>query len=198
MTTVIDYDAGNIHSVAGALSRLGEKYVLSSDPGTILSSDRVILPGVGEASRCMRSLRSRGLDSVIPRVQAPLLGICIGLQLLCTGSEEGDTSCLGVFDVPVVRMRPAPGTKVPHMGWNTVGMVGEPCPILRGLEDGEYFYFVHSYCAPAADCSAALTRHGDLTFSSVLWSGNFFGVQFHPEKSAGGGLALLSNFIGLR
>ncbi len=197
MTTIIDYDAGNIHSVVGALSRLGEKYVLSSDPDVILSSDRVLLPGVGEASRCMESLRRKGLDTVVPRIEAPLLGICIGLQLLCTGSEEGNASCLGVFDVPVLQMHPAPGMKVPHMGWNEISAVGSPCPILHGLERGKYFYFVHSFYAPISDSTAASTTHGNLTFSSVLWKDNFFGVQFHPEKSGEGGLELLRNFISL-
>ena len=195
MIAIIDYEAGNIRSVENALERLGADYLLTADPERIAQADHVILPGVGEAAAAMRSLRSRGLDRLIPTLRQPVLGICIGLQLMCRHSEEGDTPCLGVFDHAVRRLADEPGLKIPHIGWNTVEAVSSP--LLDGLGAGTWFYFVHSYAAGPGPDTQAETRYGTQAFSAVLGRDNFYGTQFHPEKSGSVGERLLKNFIAL-
>lgn len=196
MIAVIDYDAGNIRSVMNALGRLVAEYVLTSDPELIRAADRVILPGVGEARSAMENLRLRGLDRVIPELECPVLGICIGMQLLCRRSDEGNVECLGVFDSDVRALEPdrAAGVKVPHVGWNRLGdMKG---PLFRGLEDGTYVYFVHSFAADVCGDTIAKCLNGR-EFSAALSKRNFYGVQFHPEKSGAAGERIIANFLGI-
>lgn len=194
MVAVIDYDAGNIRSVINALGRLGAEYVVTSDTRTILSSDRVIMPGVGEARCAMESLKERGLDNVVRSLECPVLGICVGMQLMCSCSEEGNVDCLGIFDTEVRLLkadRPS-GVKVPHTGWNSVtGLEG---PLFQGIGDGTYMYFVHSYAAGLCAETVARCENG-IQFSAALSKGNFYGVQFHPEKSGPAGERLLRNFL---
>ncbi len=197
MTAVVKYNAGNIQSVLFALERLGAEAVWTDDPEELRRADRVIFPGVGEASSAMHYLRERGLDTVIRSLQQPVLGICLGLQLFCRHSEEQDTDCLGIFDLAVKRF-PAPVTntanplKVPHMGWNTLRDLQGP--LFVGLEDGEFAYFVHSFFAENSPKAVATTDYG-LPFSAGLQRDNFYAVQFHPEKSGLAGQRILHNFL---
>jgi glutamine amidotransferase len=197
MTAVVKYNAGNIQSVLFALERLGAEAVWTDDPALLRRADRVIFPGVGEASSAMHYLRERGLDTVIRSLQQPVLGICLGLQLFCRHSEEQDTDCLGIFDLTVRRF-PAPGAntadplKVPHMGWNTLRDLRGP--LFAGLEDGEFVYFVHSFFAESSPEAVATTDYG-LPFSAGLQHDNFYAVQFHPEKSGLAGQRILQNFL---
>lgn len=185
---IIDYNAGNTQSVIYALQRLGIEPVVSADAELIRSADRVIFPGVGAAAFAMDELRKRGLDSVIPTLKNPFLGICLGMQIMCTHSEEGNTPCLGIFDVPVVRFS-NPEFKVPHMGWNRT-----ESDIYKF--ENQYFYYVHSYIAPVCNHTIATCNYG-VTFSAALRKDNFTGVQFHPEKSAEAGEKLLKEFVGV-
>ncbi|MCD7970011.1 MAG: imidazole glycerol phosphate synthase subunit HisH [Alistipes sp.] len=194
MVVVIDYDTGNLRSVENALRRLGVEYRLSSDEAEIRGAERVILPGVGEARSAMERLRASGVDRVLPGLRVPVLGICIGMQLMCRWSEEGDTGCLGIFPADVVRIPAMDGIKVPHMGWDSVGHNGEG--LFAGLEDGAYFYYVHSYAPQVCDKTVATTDYG-IKFSAALRSGNFYGTQFHPEKSGSVGEKMLANFLAL-
>lgn len=187
---IIKYNAGNIKSVSLALKRLGYEALLTDDPQEILSADRVIFPGQGEAKSAMAYLKNRGLDKVIKQIKQPFLGICLGLQLLCMHSEEGDTDCLGIFDSQV-RKFPA-DLKVPHMGWNTVEQATDPS--FEGISFPAYFYFVHSYYAEVCEQTIAQTDYM-LTFSTVLKKDNFLAIQPHPEKSAEAGEQFLKNFI---
>lgn len=196
MTAVIEYDAGNIRSVIHALERLDAgEVVLTSDPATIRSADRVILPGVGDASVVLASLRKAGLAELVCSLTQPVLGICAGMQILCSHTEEGDVDGLGIFRTQVKRFRPdEPSLKVPHMGWNKLEAMSGP--LFEGLPEPSYCYFVHSfYAEPCAD-SIALCTHG-VQFSAALRRGNFFGTQFHPEKSGPVGAAMLANFMKL-
>ena len=195
MIAIIDYDAGNIKSVANALDRLGCVYTLTSDPEVIKSADKVILPGVGAAAEAMRSLEEKGLVSVIKGLRKPVLGICVGLQVLCRDSEEGDVKCMGVFDSHVRKFTAAPDAKVPHMGWNAIGNCDSK--LLRGIEGGSFVYFVHSYYPTLCPDTIATCRHGAQLFSAALKYENFYGTQFHPEKSGSIGERILSNFISL-
>jgi len=191
-TAVVRYNAGNIQSVRFALGRLGVDPVVTDDPATLRSADRVIFPGVGEASTAMRYLRERGLDQVISSLTQPVLGICLGLQLMCAHSEENDTTCLGRFDETVRRF--PPGEKVPHMGWNSIsGLSG---PLFDGVDEGSHVYFVHGYYATVGRHTVA-TGNYMVPFSAALGRANVHAVQFHPEKSGEIGAVILRNFLNL-
>ena len=253
MIAITDYDTGNLRSVANALRRIGAEFTVTSDAAVLRQADRVLLPGVGEASSAMAKLRERGLDALIPTLTQPLLGICIGMQLMCLDSEEGDTRCLGIFPAHVVRLggrgttsgngagtandngkspglpaagaatpgttlragapsnggaKPAVGVfrgaggvtggenplKIPHVGWDTVGRLRSP--LFDGLGEDTYLYYVHSFAAQACDATIAQTDYGGI-FSAALGRGNFFGTQFHPEKSGRAGERILRNFLKL-
>ena len=195
MIAIIDYDAGNIRSVGNALQRLGAQYELTADPARILAADKVILPGVGNAARAMENLRERGLCELIKGLRRPVLGICVGMQLMCRDSEEGPTQGLGLFDAHVRRFAEAPDAKVPHMGWNALGNLDGK--LFRGLSGGCFVYFVHSYYAGLGPDTIATCRHGAQLFSAALKYENFYGTQFHPEKSGSVGAAILQNFLAL-
>ncbi len=186
---VIKYNAGNVFSVMTALGRLGVAAELTDDPRRIRAADKVIFPGVGEASSAMRYLRERGLDDVLRSLMQPVLGICLGLQLLCEWSEEGDTECLGVFPHQVRRFEPV--RKVPHMGWNTITNLHGP---LFSELDEPYVYFVHSYYVELGEYTTARSDY-IVPFSAALGRDNLFAVQFHPEKSGTDGMKLLENFL---
>lgn len=196
MIAIIDYDTGNLRSVCNALERIGAEYCLTDKPAVIAQADRVLLPGVGEASTAMAKLQERGLCEVIKSLKVPVLGICIGMQLMCRHSEEGDVDCLGIFDSAVRRFEAYPerGVKVPHMGWNAV--CGLDTPLFDGLSDGDFVYFVHSFAADVCDDSIAVSENGR-KFSAALKRNNFYGVQFHPEKSGEAGEKILRNFMNL-
>ncbi|MBX7094955.1 MAG: imidazole glycerol phosphate synthase subunit HisH [Flavobacteriales bacterium] len=190
---VIDYGSGNVQSVLFALERIGAKGNLTADPELIQSADRVIFPGVGEASSAMEILKSRGLDQVIPSLKQPVLGICLGMQLLCESSEEGNTTCLGVFPHRVMRF-PAAAEKVPHVGWNSISSYSDT--LYAGLNEHEFVYYVHSYFAETGLCTSAITDY-ILPFSASLKRNNFHAVQFHPEKSGRAGERMLQNFLSI-
>lgn len=193
---IIKYNAGNIFSVDCALRRIGVDAVTTDDPRTILAADKVIFPGVGEARAAMEYLQQHGLDELIRRVTKPLLGICIGQQLLCRHSEEGDVDCLGIFDADVVRFKTDdPSVKIPHMGWNDINVVA-PTPLLGNNVDKKYVYYVHSYFAPVCRHTVATTDYIQ-PFSAAMQRDNFFATQFHPEKSGDVGETILKNFIQL-
>jgi glutamine amidotransferase len=195
--SVVLVDAGgtNIGSVRYALQRLGVDAALTSDAAAIRAADKVILPGVGAAGPGMARLRELGLVEVLRGLTQPVLGVCLGMQLLCTHSEEGDTACLGVIPAPVRRFVEAPGLRVPHMGWNALSILRKH-PLLAGLDDGEQAYFVHSYAVPTGDWTLADSDYGE-AFSAVIAHDNFHGMQFHPERSAAVGARLLQNFLDL-
>lgn len=196
MIAIVDYNAGNIRSVENALGRLGAEYSLTSDPDVITRADRVILPGVGEASSAMRSLSATGLASVIKSLTQPVLGICIGLQLMCSFSEEGDTECLGIFSPSVRRFPDAPGVKIPHTGWDTVAELKGS--LFKGVPEDSFVYYVHSFCPELSSAqTVAVTEYAGVRFSAALRKDNFFGTQFHPEKSGSTGAEILRNFIEL-
>ncbi|MGW8315752.1 MAG: imidazole glycerol phosphate synthase subunit HisH [Bacteroidales bacterium] len=191
--SIIKYNAGNIRSVDFALKRLGVAAEITDDFDTIRASDKVIFPGVGEAMTTMNYLKEKGLDQLIASLTMPVLGICLGQQLMCRWSEEGDTPCIGIFDQPVLRF-PSGGLKVPHMGWNSLDTVSGS--LFDQGHPGEYVYFVHSYYVPACDDSAAVTEYM-VPFSAALEKDNFFATQFHPEKSGEPGERILSKFLHL-
>ena len=194
MTVIVDYDAGNIRSVENALSRLSCEYILSADKATIEAADRIILPGVGNAAEAMHSLSAKGLVPVIRGLRKPVLGICVGMQLMCRHCEEGDVDGIGIFDCNVQRFNASPEAKVPHMGWNAIGNLDGK--LFKGMSGGTYVYFVHSYYAGLCSDTAATCRHGDTLFSAALRYENFYGTQFHPEKSGDAGALVLKNFLG--
>ena len=187
---IIDYGAGNIQSIRFALERLGYEGVLSSDAEEIRAADKVIFPGVGEASSAMNKLRSTGLDKVIPELRQPVLGICLGMQLMCRHTEEGNTGGLGIFQVDVLHFEK--GLKVPHIGWNRVGNF--KTSLFEGVSEKEYVYLVHSFYAPVCDDTIAECDYG-VNYSAALNKDNFYGVQFHPEKSSSAGERILQNFL---
>jgi glutamine amidotransferase len=195
--SVVLVDAGgtNIGSVRYALQRLGVDAALTADAASIRAADKVILPGVGAAGPGMARLRELGLVDSLRSLTQPVLGVCLGMQLLCAHSEEGDTECLGLIPAPVRRFSGTPGLRVPHMGWNAL-VAQHPHPLLVGLGDGEQAYFVHSYAVPVGEYCLATTDHGG-EFSAVIARGNFHGMQFHPERSAAVGAKLLQNFLEL-
>lgn len=192
---IVKYNAGNVRSVDCALRRLGVEATLTDDEEMLRRADRVIFPGVGEAGTTMDFLRSKGLDAVIRNLENPVLGICLGMQLMCRHSEEGNVDGLGIFDVEVKRFQPVRHEdKVPHMGWNTLTQVHEP--LFRGFTRDEFVYFVHSYYVPLNPYTAATTEY-ILPFSAALHKDNFFATQFHPEKSGAVGERILKNFLTL-
>lgn len=196
MIAIIDYDMGNLRSLENALDRLGAQYQVTADPLCIRRADRVILPGVGHAGAAVDKLTERGLFAVIRSLRQPVLGICVGMQVLCRDSEEAPGKpCLGVFDTHVRPFRPAPGCKVPHMGWNQIGNMESR--LLREVDPSPYVYFVHSYYADLCPDTVATCRYGDTLFSAVLKYENFYGTQFHPEKSSAPGARILQNFLSL-
>ena len=194
MIAIVDYDTGNLCSVCNALERIGVKYVVTDNAETIKNADKVLLPGVGEASTAMEKLRERGLCEVIKGLTQPVLGICIGMQLMCRCSEEGNTECLGIFDTAVRRFTAdkKAGVKVPHMGWNEIHNLDTP--LLSGIREGEFLYFVHSY-APQMCGEAIATSENGVQFAAALNKGNFYGTQFHPEKSGVIGEQIIKNFV---
>jgi len=191
---VIDSGGANIGSVMFALERLGVTGELTRDHGRIRSASRVILPGVGAAADAMTRLREYELGELIHTLTQPVLGICLGMQLLFEHSDEGDSVCLGVLPGKVERMSAAENLPVPHMGWNTVESLGET-PLLAGVE-GQHFYFVHGYAVKSSECSTATTEYGG-RFVSVASRDNFFATQFHPERSGAAGARLIANFLGM-
>ncbi len=192
---IIKYNAGNICSVDYALKRLGVDAEISADPAVIRSADKVIFPGVGEAETTMEHLKATGLDKLIKELKQPVLGICLGMQLMCSHSEEGNADCLGIFDVDVKRFVPKRHEdKVPHMGWNTIAQTNSA--LFDGFDKDEYVYFVHSYYVPVNEHTAAVTDYIH-PFSAALHKDNFYATQFHPEKSGGVGERILKNFLAL-
>lgn len=192
---IIKYNAGNLFSVDYALRRLGVEPVITDDKETLLKADKIIFPGVGEAETTMRHLREKGLDRLIRDLKQPVLGICLGMQLLCRHSEEGDADCLGIFDTEVKRFRPQRHEdKVPHMGWNTI--TGTDSKLFAGFGKEEFVYFVHSYYVPVNPHTAATTDY-ICPFSAALHKDNFYATQFHPEKSGSTGRRILENFLNL-
>lgn len=192
---IIDSGGANIASLVYALERLGCSAHVSGDPDEIRAAARVILPGVGAAADAMARLESHGLVDLVPRLTQPLLGICLGMQLLFESSEEGATRCLGVFPGAVRRFEASPGMPVPHMGWNSLHALA-PHPLLAGVSAGDYAYFVHSYAAPVGPHTLARCEYG-LEFSAVVGRGNFVATQFHPERSAAVGARILANFLDM-
>lgn len=193
---IIDSGGANIASLQYALSRLGASSVLTSDPARIEAAPHVILPGVGAAGPAMERLRVASLVDVVRKLQQPLLGICLGMQLLAAGSEEEDTDCIGVFADRAELLAASPATPVPNMGWCRVRLLTDH-PLMRGIADDSWFYFVHSYALPVGPATLATAAHTD-EFSAVLARDNFFAAQFHPERSSTAGAQLLRNFLGIR
>lgn len=195
---IIKYNAGNIQSVLYALERIGAEAIVTDDESLIKSADKVIFPGVGEASTAMNYLKERGLDNIIKNLTQPVLGICLGMQLMCAYSEENNTTCLGIFDEQVKKFDPdienQTELKVPQIGWNTIYDL--KTPLFKGLHENSYCYFVHGYYAAKGEHTIATTDYV-LPYSSALHRDNFYGVQFHPEKSAAVGEQILKNFIQL-
>ena len=189
---IINYGAGNIQSILFAIERLGYTAVLTNNPDEIQQADKVIFPGVGEASYAMQKLIESGLESLIPNLIQPVLGICLGMQLMCHHSEEGNTDGLGIFDANVIRF--SNNVKVPQMGWNQIYNLKSY--LFQGINDNEYMYLVHSYYVP--NCKEAIaTTNYDLEYASALQKNNFYGTQFHPEKSGDVGEQILANFLKL-
>lgn len=192
---VIKYNAGNVCSVDHALKRLGVEAVVTADKDVLRTADKLIFPGVGEAETTMKFLRASGMDMLIKESRQPLLGICLGMQLMCRHSEEGDTDCLGIFDVDVKRfISQKHEDKVPHMGWNTI--TGTQSALFDGFTKEEFVYFVHSFYVPVNECTAAITDYIH-PFSAALHKDNYYATQFHPEKSGSVGERILRNFLEL-
>lgn len=193
---IVKYNAGNIRSVSCALQRLGVDPVVSDDPKVLRNAKRVIFPGVGEASTAMEYLRRTHLDEVLSSLEQPFLGICLGMQLMCSYSEENQTTCLGMYDITVRKFIKEEGLKIPHMGWNTLDCKDDP--LFAGIDDNPWVYFVHSYHVPSSSHTIAGCTYGSTTFSAALGQNNFRGVQFHPEKSGRFGSRILQNFLQLK
>jgi glutamine amidotransferase len=189
---IIDYGAGNIQSIQFAFKRLGVDAVLSNSIDEIQNADKVIFPGVGEASSAMKMLQESGLDKIIPALKQPVLGICLGMQLMCSYSEEGNTTGLGIFHDKVVKFNKE--VKVPQIGWNQISNLKSD--LFKDVQENEFMYLVHSYYAPACEETIATSTYG-LGYSTALRKDNFYGVQFHPEKSSVGGAKVLENFLKL-
>jgi len=194
-TVIIDSGGANLASLLFALERLNAPAKVSTNPDEVRSARRVILPGVGSAGDAMKRLRSSGIADVLPTLKQPVLGICLGMQLLFRHSEEGAVDCLGIIPDTVRRLKPETGRPVPHMGWNTLVTLRDD-PLLEGVEGSDYVYFVHSYAAPVSDVTLARTDYGTQV-SAVVRRENFWGAQFHPERSAATGSRILANFLRL-
>ncbi|MBB6369885.1 imidazole glycerol phosphate synthase subunit HisH [Chryseobacterium shigense] len=192
MIALIKYNGGNVSSVQNALARLNIDSIITDDPDLIIKADKVIFPGVGEASSTMKVLKEKGLDILIPSLKQPVLGICLGMQLMCGNNEEGNTKGMEIFDTDVKRF--PPGELVPHMGWNTISEL--KFPLFSGIEENSDVYFVHSYYCGLAESTVSVCDY-ILPFSASLQKDNFFAVQFHPEKSGVTGSRILKNFIKL-
>lgn len=192
---IVNYNGGNVHSVENALMRLGVRATVSDDPDVILSADKVIFPGVGEASSAMKYLKERELDTVLKNVTQPFLGICLGQQLMCSHSEEGDVECLGIFDAQVKKFRTNDSQfKIPQMGWNSIyHLQGD---LFEGIPEYSFVYFVHSYYVQIVEETVGTCEY-ILPFSAALQKDNYYSCQFHPEKSADIGSRLLKNFVNL-
>ncbi|WP_282165171.1 imidazole glycerol phosphate synthase subunit HisH [Cellulophaga baltica] len=190
---IINYGAGNIQSIKFAIQRLGFEAVLTSDVNEILAADKVIFPGVGEASSAMHKLKASGLDALVPTLKQPVLGICLGMQLMCNATEEGDTKGLGIFDVDVVKF--SKKVKVPQIGWNQIANLKSD--LFSGISEGEYIYLVHSFYAPICKETIAISEY-ELEYSAALQKNNFYGTQFHPEKSSTVGEKILMNFLNMK
>jgi glutamine amidotransferase len=190
--SIVNYGAGNIKSIQFAFKRLGVDAILTDNPDEIIASDKVIFPGVGEASSAMKMLKESGLDQLIPKLNQPVLGICLGMQLMCNHTEEGNTNGLGIFDAEVKRF--SNKVKVPQMGWNTISNLKSD--LFKGIKEKEFMYLVHSYYAENCDESIATSDY-ELEYASALENDNFYGVQFHPEKSGLKGSKILQNFLNL-
>jgi glutamine amidotransferase len=192
-TVIIDSGGANLASLQFAFERLGEPAEVTSNPARIRAAARVILPGVGSAGDAMTRLRGKGLADLLPSLTQPVLGICLGMQLLFTRSEEGNTDCLGVVPDTVRKLQSSVGLPVPHMGWNQLSPVRED-PLLEGISSHDYVYFVHSFAAPVSGVTLASTEYGT-SLSAIVRHGNFWGTQFHPERSASVGARVLANFL---
>lgn len=195
MIAIIDYKTGNLRSVENALNRLGAEWTLTADESIIRNADRVLLPGVGHAGEAIARLRESNLDEVIKRLRKPVLGICVGMQVMCRHTAEGDADGIGLFDTRVRRFQPQLGDKVPHMGWNSINNLESK--LFKGIEPSSYVYYVHSYRADLCPDTIATTRYGvtQEMFSAALKYENFYGTQFHPEKSGDIGEHILKNFL---
>jgi glutamine amidotransferase len=194
-TAIIDSGGANLASLQFAFERLGEQTEVTGDPAAIRAARRVVLPGVGSAADAMTRLRQAGLADLLPSLTQPVLGICLGMQLLFQRSEEGDTACLGIIPNTVRRLTPSRGRPVPHMGWNQLQPVRDD-PLLEGLSKDDYVYFVHSFAAPVSDVTLASADYGE-PLSAIVRHRNFWGTQFHPERSATVGARVLANFLKL-
>ncbi len=194
MIAIIDYATGNLKSVENLFQRLGAEYIVTSDPKIITSASHVLLPGVGAAGPAMERLVERSLPDVIRSLKVPTMGICLGMQLLCEYSEENETECLSIFNTRVRKMTPAPNIKIPHVGWNQLENL--KTNLYKGVEESSYLYFVHSFAADISEDTIATTIH-HAPFSASLNCGNFYGCQFHPEKSGIIGQQIISNFLEL-
>lgn len=190
---IINYGAGNVQSIKFSLERLGFEGFLTDNPNEIITADKVIFPGVGEASSAMKKLKNSGLDKIIPELKQPVLGICLGMQLMCNYSEEGNTEGLGIFDIAVKRF--SDHVKVPQIGWNTIENLQSK--LFSQISENDYFYMVHSYFAPICNDTISTSKYG-IEYSSALQKDNFFGVQFHPEKSGKSGEKIIQNFLNLQ
>lgn len=194
MIAILDYKMGNLRSVENALKRLGAEFTVTSDAAVIRSADRVLMPGVGNAAEAMENLRAASLVDVVRSLRRPVLGICVGMQVMCRHSEEGDVDCLNLFDARVKRFEPSADLKVPHMGWNRISNLESK--LFKGIDGGEYVYFVHSYSPELCSDTIATSCHG-VMFSAALKYENFYGTQFHPEKSGDVGERIIENFLRL-
>lgn len=194
MIAVIDYDTGNLRSVENVFKRVGAEYIITSNPQIITSADHVFLPGVGSAGVAMERLKERQLVDVIKSLKVPTLGICLGMQLMCEYSEEDQTECLAIFPNRVTKFAPNSDIKVPHMGWNTIFDLKSP--LYKGLDENSYVYFVHSFAADLNSSVIATSNHG-INFGASLNINNFYGCQFHPEKSGDNGERIIQNFLSL-
>jgi len=192
MIAIIKYNAGNIRSVGNALQRLGYEHVITDDRAEIMNAEKVIFPGVGEAGSAMRYLRQKDIDRLLMSLKQPVLGICLGLQLMCRRSEESNTGCLGIFDADV-KLFPKTGI-IPHMGWNTLNQIRGD--LLSGISAEDDLYFVHNYYADISSCTTAVCNYL-LPFSAAMQKDNFYATQFHPEKSSATGEQILKNFLEL-